>query len=304
MNRLPFLLPALSLVLGFLITTAPAASAQVPPAPAAGITVTGYGTAAAPAETAVVVLTVGSDTYMYAEGGMAPMPAEPTTPIVTADDIARPIIDALVAAGLPASSIEVISDPYAGGYGPYGAPLNVMIRFELENPTIDSITALLDPAIQAATSAHLAVTMTTVTYGIADCAPLNQQARGNAFNDARETAKLQAAALDMALGEVTASRDTPYMLYGGPYWGPAPINSCTPGVPDLDTLGIYAGAPFDPSNPAEVEVQIVTELTFEIAIPGAGQAETPTASDSATTTPVSSGSATEIAPVATATPGS
>lgn len=265
MKRHPSLSPVLALVLGILFISAPVASAQAVTSSLPGITVTGVGTAFAPAETATVVISLGSDPYMYADGpAMGQTPAQSSIPIVTADDIAQPIIDVLVAAGLPANEIEVISNPYAGGYGPYGAPLNVMISFELTNPTVDDITALLDPALEAAASARLFINMTSVVYGIADCTTLQQQARDNAVADARDIAGLQATALSVTLGDVVASRDNPYALSGGPYYGVIPVNSCTLGAPDPKMVSMYGGPAFDPMMPAEVVIQTSIEVTFEI----------------------------------------
>lgn len=275
MKRSSLLPSALAFALGMLLLGAPLASAQVSPAPPAGITVTGIGTATAPAEVAIVALSVGFDPYMYGEGaGWSPYPGEvaaPGTPadviapIITADDIARPIVDALVTAGFPADDIEVISNPYAGGYGPYGAPLEVTIRFKVPNPTISGLETMLAPALQAAAATHLSVYMTSVVYGIADCAPLHQEARDAAVADALEQANQQALALGRSLGDVVASRDTPAALYSGPWYGPVPLNACTPGAQNLAAVSTWGGPMFDPQQPAEVTVQTAIEVTYDLA---------------------------------------
>ncbi|HWV24904.1 MAG TPA: SIMPL domain-containing protein [Thermomicrobiales bacterium] len=261
MRRFPILSPVFALAL--LLFSGPIASAQSAP-PSAGITVTGIGSASAPAETAIVVISIGSDPYMY--GGEAELvPIERATPIITVDDVTRPVVDALVSSGVSADDIEVISNPYAGGIGPYGIPYSVMVQFTVDDPTTDGIKTVLDPAIQAAVSAGLFVNMTSAVYGIADCPPLQQEARVNAVSEAQATAAQQADALGVPLGDVVASRDTPSALYSGPWYGSISLNSCTPGVDDLAAISTWGGPIFDPQQPAEVSVQTAIEITFDIA---------------------------------------
>jgi len=275
MKRLPFPPGVLALMFGVLLIATPGTAIAQVVAPPNGITVTGFGTAAAPAETATVVISVGFDPYMYGGGpGWAPYPAEGATPdtaadqispgIVTASDIARPIIDALVAAGLSADEIEVLTNPYMGGYGPYGAPLNVSIRFGITDPTIEDLKALLDPAIQAAAGARIFINTISVVYGIENCAPLYQEARETAVRHARASAEQQATALDVRLGPIVASRDNAAALYSGPWFGPMPLNSCTPGVDAQKAISSFGGPIFDPDQPAEVSVQTAVEITFDI----------------------------------------
>lgn len=266
MKRLSFLPPVVALVLAFLVLTTPLAVAQQAVTTSLpGITVSGTGSASAPAESALVVIMLGSDPYMYAGSGeMDQSSATASAPIVTAGDIATPVVDALVAAGLSSTDIEIISNPYAGGYGPYGGPQTVSIRFELADPTVERIMELLDPAIEAAISARLFINMTSVVYSVEDCAPLQQEAREAAIADARENGELQAEALGVSLGDVVASRDNPYGLYGSPYYGVAHVNSCMAEGTDPHLISLYGGPAFDPMLPAEVVVQSSVELTFEI----------------------------------------
>lgn len=257
MKRYPFLSPVLALML--MLVGAPVASAQAEPAPPAGITVTGIGRATAPAETAIVVISVGSGTYMA--GDIADMAPTPETP---ARDIAQPVVDALSASESGIGEIEVLRDPYSGEYGSYGEPLSAMIRFEVADPSTSDLQALIDPAVRAAVNAGLYVYMTSVVYSITDCTPLYQEARADAVADARESADLQAAALDVTLGDVVSARDTPAALYSGPWLGPTPLNSCTHGIGDVKMISTYGGPVFDPQQPAEVSVQMAVEITFEI----------------------------------------
>jgi len=272
MKRLSILGALFALVLASLPVTASTAAQQPVTTSLPGITAAGDGSASAPAETAIVLISIGSDPYMYGGGAMdqpASSPSGPSVPIVTAEDIAAPIVDALVAAGVPAEDIEIISNPYAGGYGPYGGPQTVSVLFEIADPTVEGIIALLDPAIAAAASTRLYVNFTSAVYTVADCTPLLRESRAAAIEDARERAGLQAELLGVTLGEVTASRDNPFGGYGMPYYGVMPVNSCSPGAGDPRTMAMYGAPAFDPTLPAEVAVHTSVELTFEI-VPGSG----------------------------------
>lgn len=265
MKRVPVLSSLLALVFSSLLVMSPAASAQSLAGSLPGITVTGTGTASAPAEMATVVIMVGSDPYLYSEAGaMGQAGTTPSAPIVTAEEIAAPVVDALVAAGLSSADIEIISNPYMGGYGPYGGPQSVTIRFQLADPTVERITGLLDPAIAAAMGARLFINMTSVVYSVADCAPLQLESREAAIANGRDTAELQAGALGVSIGDVVASRDLPFGYYASPYSGVPPVNPCTSGGADPKVISMYGAPAFDPTLPAEVIVTSSVELTFGI----------------------------------------
>lgn len=273
MKRFSVFVTLFALVLASFPVAASTAAQQPVTTSLPGITVAGEGSATAPAESAVVMISIGSDPYMYGGGGAMDRPdsspSGPSVPIVTADDIAAPIVDALVAGGVPAADIEIVSNPYAGGYGPYGGPQTVSILFKIADPTVEGIVALLDPAIEAAFAARLYVNYTSVVYSVADCTPLQREARTAAIADAREHADLQAELLGITLGEVSASRDNPFGAYGTPYYGVMPVNTCTAGASNPRSLSIYGAPAFDPSMPADVTVHSSVELTFDIT-PGTG----------------------------------
>jgi uncharacterized protein YggE len=259
MRRVPLLSSVVAFLLGSLLLAAPLATAQTVPPPLAGISVLGSGQASATAETATVVLMLGSNFYYEDPKMMEPVTATPTAP---PEEVVVPVINALVGAGVPETGIEILANPYSGDYGPGGGPMTVLLRFELQNPTTEGISQILDAALPAARDAGLFVNMSGVIYGVADCATLEREARIAAIADAREQASVQAELLDLSVGDVIASRDDIYsaMMYGG-Y---VPINSCTSQVysPSISTL--YSAPPFDPSMPAEVMVVVNVDLTFEI----------------------------------------
>ena len=260
MSRFPLLSPVVALLLGSLLFASPLAAAQNLPQPVAGISVMGSGRASAPAETATIVLMLGAG-YSYEEPQLME-PETSSTPPMTAEEMIAPVLKALVDAGVPEADIEILANPYAGGYGPDGSPMAVSLRFELQDPTVDGISALLDPAVVAARDAGLFINMAGVIYGVADCAALQREARTAAIADARDKATMQAELLEVTAGEVIASRDdlSTSMMYGG-Y---TPINTCTLPSSDSPMASLYSAAPFDPGLPAEVTVVINVEITFGI----------------------------------------
>lgn len=274
MRRIPLILSVTVFLMGPLLDTSPPVASQPAPASLAGITVPGVGRASAPAETATLVLMIDRGYAIMGEGQygetkpvMPPQgPSPVNTPDMTPEEAAAPVVEALVAAGVPDSDINIVSNPYAGTWSPYDGPVSMQVRVELASPTTEQISSLLDAALAAAFEADLFVTMSGAVYGIEDCAELERQAREAAIADAREQAEIQAGMLNVSLGDVIASRDDPYaaMMLGGTYSGTMPLNSCSPFFTDQGMSIMYGAAPFDPYMPAEVTIQAHVELTFEM----------------------------------------
>jgi uncharacterized protein YggE len=258
------------------LLVAPLTAAQVLTTSLPGITVTGQGRASAPAENATIAIMVSSGDYYMMEP--APMEygeqEEPVaTPEVSPEESIAPVVDALVAAGIPEGDIDVIVDPSTAYSGPWGAPLVQTVRFTIEDPTTDRISELLAAATGAATDTGLFINMTSALYGVADCDALEREARTNAIADARSRAELQAELLDVELGDLTASRDDIYgaMIFGGLFTG-MQVNGCLLDPADASMNSIYNAPPFDPLSQPEVTVTHSVELTFAI---GAGASATP-----------------------------
>lgn len=267
MKRLAVLSPVVGLLLSFVVLTTPLAAAQGPATTLPGITVMGVGQASVPAETATIVLMLGSGDY-YSEKPMTPPEEEPaSSPAASAEQLASPVITALVDAGVPAADIELIGNPFTGDYGPYGGPTTLTLVFTLQDPDAERISALLLAAIDAATAGNMYVTMTGALYGVADCAPLNREARSAAIADAREQASLQADLLDVSLGDIVASRDDAYgaAAYSGMYGGYTQYNTCTLHGALDSTSVLYSVPAFDPAIEPTVTVSAHIELTFAIA---------------------------------------
>jgi uncharacterized protein YggE len=274
-KRAASLSPVTALLLSLLLFATPLASAQVMTSSLPGISVTGQGRASAPAETATIAIMVSSGDYYMMEPPMeyGEEEAAIATPEVSAEESIAPVIDALVAAGVPEGDIDVIVDPSSAYSGSWGAPLMQTIRFTIDDPATDRIKELLDTAADAASDAGLFVNMTTALYGVADCDALERDARAAAIADARTRAGLQAELLDVELGDLVASRDDIYgaMIFGGMFTG-MQVNGCLLDAEDASMTSIYNAPPFDPLSQPEVTVTHSVELTFAI---GSGVSATP-----------------------------
>ena len=242
---------------GLLMVLAPAVSAQqIGSAVPGSITVVGEGTASMPAEQAQVVITIGTDGNAFYDPATG-MPIEGAE--YTAID-ATPIVDAMVAYGVPVNDISVEETQFTGEWGSGMPPVPVMIIATSPDPTPEGLAGLLEAVREAAKAEDLFVNQFSVMYAIADCRPLRQQARTNAVANAALEAEDQAAALNSTVGEVVASRDvTPVSIMG---YQP---NSCSIGTPMMkpyDTM--YMAAPFDPRVPAEVSITLAVEVSYAL----------------------------------------
>jgi uncharacterized protein YggE len=262
MKRVASFSSVTALLLSFLFLTMPLATAQVASTSIPGVSVTGQGRASAPAETATIAIMLGSGEY-YKDPAMmeGQEPASPTPP-ASAQETVQPVIDALVAAGIPAADIEIITDPSSLYSSSYGAPMMVTLRFTIADPTSARIMELLVAATGAATDAGLFVNMTSALYGVADCAMLERGAREDALADARDQAATQAELLDVSIGGVVASRDDVYGAMA--YSGMTQINGCSLGTTDGSIASVYNAPGFDPSVEPAVTITMSIELTFEI----------------------------------------
>ena len=269
MKRAGSLSTVITHLLALMVLATPLATAQTASTSIPGVSVTGQGRASAPAETATISIMLGSGDY-YKDPAMMEPEADVATPPATAEEAVAPVIEALVAAGIPAADIEVIPDPSSLYASSYGTPMINTLRFTIQDPTSARIMELLAAATTAATDAGLYVNMTGALYGVADGATLERGAREDAIADARDQAMTQAELLDVSLGDVIASRDDIYgaTIFSGNYSGVVTINSCTVDMADGSAMSVYSAPAFDPSVEPVVTVNMNIELTFEI-VPGA-----------------------------------
>jgi uncharacterized protein YggE len=232
-----------------------------------GVTVQGYGSATADADSAVLELYFGG-TYAYRQGiEPAPEPdsgqSEPSTgdvapstpetdllqpaqPITEAD--VQPVVDAIVAQGVSADDIEVIvqpsyGDPYYGG----SATIRVTVR------NVDALEGIVSAATEAASGLeNTSFNGSSVSYTVSDCADLELAAMRAAVEDARERGQTFASALGVGLGAVVGASHYSYSPFGSP---------CGAGTGGPYPLGGIAYA--ESQSP---EVQLVATVTITFAI--------------------------------------
>ena len=266
MRRTVRLVPILATVLGALAGpgAAGALAQDGAPAIAGGITVIGYGQAAAPAETATLQLVATEE-----EAGPPRAPDPDATPGAAEWEAVAPIVDGLVAAGVAEADIAVVVSAAIGEfYGP-GGPGVARIDVAVARPTVERLTALIDAAIVAGAEENLLLGLIGVAYEVADCRPLERRARAAALEDARARAAIQAELLGVGLGAPVATRDVAVApaaalsAYYGPY---APTEAgCAPPLPDIATGLPITAPPFDPTREAAVEAYAQIEVRFAVA---------------------------------------
>jgi len=203
-----------------------------------GITVQGFGSAAITADSAILEFYFGGkstgvepaqrDSSESGSSGSgtsaepAPQLAVQAQQITEAD--LKPVVDAIVAAGVPAADVEVIVTPYYGDPS-YGG--SATIRATVGN--VNSVEAVVQAATTAA-AGLVDITMqgTNVSYTVSDCAALERAAMEAAVKDARERGTNFAGVLGVGLGSVAGASNYSSSLYGGSpcdsqFIGPVPL---------------------------------------------------------------------------------
>lgn len=244
-------------VFGLLLLLTPAVAAQTSSLVPGAITVVGEGSASAPATTADVIIVIGGDSNVYIE----PVPADSGTPAITTPTAvdATAVVDAIVASGIPAENVQIMPTTFQGEWGSGMPPMPVSIHVTVTNPTVEDLSALLDLTRATASSEGLFVNQFSAMYSVEDCRSLHQQARVNAVAQARLNAEDQAAAIEVPVGKIVASRDTMPMNIGI-----FQSNGCTMSPEAMPLSMKYSAPQFDPGQPAEVIVTAAVEISFEI----------------------------------------
>ena len=201
-----------------------------------GITVQGYGSATADADSAVLELYFGSKVdgieplpvpETRGESGISggavapssPQSDQPSQPFTEAD--LQPVVDAIVAQGVAREDIEVIIT----SYDPYYT--SATIRATVRN--LDALQGIVDAATAAAAGLATAqLQSTNAYYTVADCASLERAAMQAAVEDARGRGAAFAEVLGVGLGAVTGAANYSYSPFGGApcgsnYGGPYPL---------------------------------------------------------------------------------
>ena len=223
-----------------------------------GLTVQGYGTATADADSARVEFyfgrytegeirfdepvppdagsgSSGSDGDDIAEGAQ-PGAAEPIT-----EAELQSVIDALESAG--ADEVEFVEQPYYDAYWA-SATLRATVS-DLE--TLDGIVDAGNSA--AANLGDISLQSSNVMYTVSDCSALQQAALATAIEDAGDNAQTFAAALGVTAGEMIGASNLSWYPNDGSgcdsYWGYYPV----------EDIGFVGG-------PAEVSAYAQVAITY------------------------------------------
>lgn len=230
-----------------------------------GVTVQGYGSASADADSALLELYFGGNvvgiepvpesdsgqTEPSSGAGVASSPSEADSlqeaqPITEAD--LQPVVDAIAAQGVSRDDIEVTvqpsyGDPYSGG----SATIRVTVR------NVEALEGIVSAATEAASGLeNVSFSGSNVSYTVSDCASLEKAAMQAAVEDARERGQTFASALGVGLGAVVGASHYSYSPYGSP---------CDSGSGGVYPLGGVAYA--EGQSP---EVQLVATVTITFAI--------------------------------------
>lgn len=238
-----------------------------------GINVQGFGQAVAPVDLATLQLLYGPN---YSCEGCVPPDdgTPPEMPGVTLDDL-QPMIDALVALGVSPDDIEASIIPGAqyGYYEKYGYEMAARAEYaptpgtypgggemgqilvRVSGPTSERLLQIVTAANDAAYAGGAVQPYNIgALYSVDECSALEQQAIGDAVDDARARAELVGAAIGAAPGGVSWISMYPgYDPYGG-----SPCGQSTYGYP----VNWYP--PYDPNMPLEVRVMATVNVTFAL----------------------------------------
>jgi len=217
-----------------------------------GITVQGYASASADADSAIVEFYFnngyGLKPLPYPEvepgspsdGSLLPQDIEPIT-----ETVLKPVVDAIASAGVSRDDIEFLNayaDPYSS---------SATLRATVKN--IDSVDAVVTAATQAAAAlSSTALANTNVSYTLSDCAALEIAATKAAVEDAGERAATFAQALGVGVGSVVGASNFSYFggtpCDSGYFKGPYPVG----------------GISYFEGQPREVQVYANIAITYAI----------------------------------------
>jgi len=221
------------------------------------LTVTGFGSASAPAETTQIqVLVSPADFFGAAPTELVGTPAPDQS-------LTSPVVEALRAADVPDDAVQVITSPaLASSFGP-GGPGVARLDITLEAADLGRVNEVLDAAGTGASEAGLIIIGIGVDHDIADCSGLTRDARDAAITDAEAQADVQAELLGLTRGSVIASEDA--LVSSGLFLSAIPEATACPGEPGVDFLSPGLSLrEFNPVAPAEVQVFAAVNLTFAI----------------------------------------
>jgi uncharacterized protein YggE len=216
-----------------------------------GITVLVKGSASAPASRVQIQLLFGVE-MMYGPNG------EMLDTQLDTDKLRQVLTQKLSAMGVPATSIQFVSNPVNAYYGGGSA----QAIFELPQPSKDLMARIQETAGDIAEEVdNLLFQSLNMRMG-ANCSSLENLARTDAMSQAQQRGEAIATSMGVQLGEILfvldMSSDT--QPYGSVCVSPPPAE-----FPSMSVEGYYGSwSVYDPSFPLEVQVNNNIAVTYAI----------------------------------------
>lgn len=225
-----------------------------------GVMVQGQGKASAPADTARLEFLFINQ---YSEQLDAKKPKAPR-PITQAT--LKPVIDAIIASGVPASGIEINASPTASQAFPFpvqGSTDTLQLVVKLEKPTRELVQQIIKVAgDETILKGNISLQNTNVEYAVNDCPALEKAAYVSAVNNARIKAMALSEALGVKIADIPSIAESSFAAFN--IFGSSSSSACgSPATPTGFPFNIIK-RPYDPNTPAEVEVKKDIFATYTI----------------------------------------
>lgn len=188
------------------------------------------------------------------------MTPEAPTLVLGKEDVA-PIVNALKAAGVAQSAIEVLIEEGSSSGFPFpfpGSDAGAKIRVRVANPTRDRLQQIVKAANSAASKSEtLSISKVNVQYITTDCGKLAQAAYTAAVQDAQKRATAIATAMGVRLsGAPSVAESSLYDLF-------VPLCTENSELPSFLPFGDLSSA-YEPDAPPQVQLRRDLFMSFPV----------------------------------------
>lgn len=226
------------------------------------VVVTGWGTATAPADGAIVQLVARqlgvADSGASGSGGQpGTVTGVPTPPKKNQVDA---VMNALVNAGLSKAATAAAIVPEGPYSSTFGQGVDI-IAFKLDASQIKKIGKYIDIARKSGEEAGISYDAINLVYTVADCNALANASMNAAIANGKAQADLLAPALGFTLGELLQAASL--SSYGKYYAGGNGGTYCSQPI-TLDAARTTYLSPYDPTASAEVVIYSSISLTYAL----------------------------------------
>lgn len=212
--------------------------------------VTGRGQVSEPANSARLVFKFSNNDSLESqpEGTLS---SSKVAPEKLSKESLKPVVDALVAIGVPADAIQVkIIKPRSSAlpfpFPSTGTEGGAEIAVTIEQPTRDRLDQVVAVASLAASkNKNFSISSIGVQYSAKDCQALERAAYQAAVQDALNRARAIAQAMGARMSNVGSAAEPFYNAY---------LPTCNGNAEESLPFGPEAMSPYDPNAPVEVEV--------------------------------------------------